>query len=323
MSKLARLTMRVMRRFVRMGVFFASTRKVVNFIYLRLPPTQRAKFHQEFSKIFRDGRVPRRDGIWIVRFAGKTIVMPLRADRFWLDWDSAVSITGHDIDVKETYRALLESPSSPEWFVDVGANYGTHSLLFLMHNVRTLTFEPNVACHDCFLELCRMNHVEPALEPVALGERPGVLELAYPTRDTWLGSVDKCVIEELAGSHELIRRDVEVRMLDAYSGRFGSGPGLVKIDAEGSELSVLRGGEDTLRTLRPRVIFESNKVSERSGLFEFFLRQDYRIFGLPFSSTRAGLPFLAEAFEESAATNFIAVPSEMSRVQALGAAGGR
>ncbi|CAA9891487.1 conserved hypothetical protein [Candidatus Methylobacter favarea] len=76
--------------------------------------------------------------------------MPLTSERFWLDWDTAVSITGHDIEIKQTYEALIGSSEPPELFIDIGANYGTHSLLFLVHQIKTITFEPNASCHDFF-----------------------------------------------------------------------------------------------------------------------------------------------------------------------------
>ena len=40
-----------------------------------------------------------------------------------------VSIVGHDIEVKETYAALIASDHRPTLFLDVGANYGLHSIL--------------------------------------------------------------------------------------------------------------------------------------------------------------------------------------------------
>jgi hypothetical protein len=39
-------------------------------------------------------------GQWTVRFMNRDIVMPLNRESLWLNWDSAVSITGHDIEAK-------------------------------------------------------------------------------------------------------------------------------------------------------------------------------------------------------------------------------
>ena len=60
-----------------------------------------------------------------------------------VDWSNALAIVGHDIDVKTTYELLLSSQRPPEVFIDAGANFGTHSILFASQGIRTIAFEPN------------------------------------------------------------------------------------------------------------------------------------------------------------------------------------
>jgi hypothetical protein len=168
---------------------FTWSRQGLNAAYLALTPCHRATFHEWFAKIFRNTSVQARDGNWTVVFAGKSILMPLVSESLWLDWDTAVSIVGHDIEIKQTYEALIgSSTTKPTLFIDIGANYGTHSLLFLVHGIKTMTFEPNSSCHGCFARLCELNHVTPTIEGVALGAYHGYVKLSYPKRDTWLGS---------------------------------------------------------------------------------------------------------------------------------------
>src|SRR5437667_2890756 len=113
------------------------SRRVLNDVYLVLTPSQRALFYKSFAKLFRNNRTQGRDGTWKVAFASKNILMPLTSETFWLDWDTAVSIVGHDIEVKQTYESLIGlSSMKPDLFIDIGANYGTHSVLFLVHGIR-------------------------------------------------------------------------------------------------------------------------------------------------------------------------------------------
>jgi hypothetical protein len=65
----------------------------------------------------------------------------------WLDWFLALATLGDDSTVKKTYAAIVSSSRKPDLFLDVGANYGTHSLLFLAHGIRTWSFEPNARCY--------------------------------------------------------------------------------------------------------------------------------------------------------------------------------
>ena len=175
----------------------------LNWMYARLPEARKGDFHVLFSKIFRNQSVPAMFGGWNLKFAGRKLVMPLTRDRIWLDWDSAVSVLGHDVEVKQTYAFLLKSPKPPQLFVDVGANYGTHSLLFLVHGIESISVEPNPSCHHVFREICAVNGVNPRIEGVALGEVDGWTELCFPANETWLGSTDCDVRRKLRARHDL------------------------------------------------------------------------------------------------------------------------
>ncbi len=240
--------------------------------------------------------------------------MPLTAERFALDWDAAVSLVGHDPEIKETYDALLAAPDPPDLFIDIGANYGTHSLLFLVHRIATMTFEPNVSCHHYFQEACNLNGVTPALEPVALGERCGRVELSYPQDETWLGSTSAAAASALASRSDLRTVQVEQRTLDDYLPKIFPRRTLIKIDAEGSELAILRGAVKTLQELRPSVIFECwRNTTDRSQLFAFFANHGYDIHGLPWKPGANGKPLSLAQFTASSSLNFLALPINRRR----------
>jgi FkbM family methyltransferase len=236
--------------------------------------------------------------------------MPLGSRSFWLDWDSAVSIVGHDIEVKETYETLLRSKlGKPELFIDIGANYGTHSLLFLVHKVRTISFEPNSECQKTFRAMCDLNRVTPTIEAVALGARPGFTEIAYPERDTWLGSTHPQTIERLSRSDDLIRRKVIQKTLDDYLPLMAKRNTLIKIDTEGNELAVLQGGVGVLQSARPVLIFESHRDESRSPIYDFLVSQRYSVSTLPYNPLREFRPFTREQFASHHATNFVSRPA--------------
>jgi FkbM family methyltransferase len=205
----------------------------LNALYKRLTISQRRFFHCQFAKIFRDEHQRLDPGLWFVNFAGRQIRLPLSPARSWLDWDTAVSIIGNDLEIKETYASFIHSSEPPELFVDVGANYGTHSLLFLIHGIDTITFEPNSSCHEYFRHVCELNGVEPRLEPVALGQSKGYVDLWYPEGETWSGSTRDRVRDRLTTEHQLLRQKVEQKTLDHYFDVFAQRRILVKIDMKG------------------------------------------------------------------------------------------
>lgn len=277
-------------------------------MYLKLTPEQRSMFHSFFAKTFRNRRWQVSEGAWKIPFEGKTILMPLRSELIWLDWDSAVSIIGHDIEVKETYRFLLDSIERPEVFVDIGANYGTHSILFLVHGIHTITFEPNSSCNVIFKNLCELNSVEPNLQAVALGENAGYVELSYPIHDTWLGSTNVNVVNELSANRKLITQKVEQKTLDEYSDQLINKRTLIKIDTEGNELAVLLGSTRTLQSVKPKVIFECCNTDDRRRLFDFFNVHGYQIYSIPLTLQVALQKIEYDEFITSSSTNFLALP---------------
>ena len=149
----------------------------------------RERYHRRFTEIFEQG-APLVAGEWTVDFLGRTLRLPLRPAHGGVDWASALAIIGHDIEVKTTYERLsLASAERPEIFLDVGANYGTHSILFASQGVRTISFEPNPECRDYQRIACEWNRLDIQWEPVAIGDHDGEVELVYPRGKTWLGSI--------------------------------------------------------------------------------------------------------------------------------------
>jgi hypothetical protein len=125
-----RLTRPAKQEFVRACASRSAGRRLLNRYYRSLDAKARSRFWTRYAKIFRNHRKQVEGGTWEIDFADTPICLPLRPEWAWLDWDVAVSIVGHDIEVKQTYVALLNSSlSRPELFIDVGANYGTHSIL--------------------------------------------------------------------------------------------------------------------------------------------------------------------------------------------------
>lgn len=224
-----------------------------------------------------------------------------------------VSIVGHDIEVKETYAALIASDHRPTLFLDVGANYGLHSILFLSTGIPTISFEPNTTCFELFRGLCEMNCLSGRWEQVAIGDEPGEITLTYPEKEMWLGSVSADVTCKLKELVDVMSARVPLKKLDEYLDEIPDGKILIKIDVEGFENEVLKGASRLLRTYVPKIIFESNDVRKRNDLFRFLEECSYWICSLPWRPSFPLQSLPVEDFLASAAMNFIAIPAGSER----------
>lgn len=283
-------------------------RSNLNSYYNGLDQTRKEAFHEQFSKIFRDKEVSGKAGIWSLSFAGKPLKAPLRANDLWLDWDSAVSYVGHDMDVKNTYEQFLSSEQRPTVFFDIGANYGTHTVMMALAGLDCTPFEPNPNCHTYFREALKLNGLEVEIQPVAMGSEPGEVELWFPERDTWLGTVVTEVKDDLDQGFDLKKVAVKMITLDDFVADSGKIPQLIKIDTEGHEVPVLKGGEKLLRAHHPVVLFESNSEDQRRELATLFSNYGYELVALPIWKNKAMDQLTVDQLVKHKQTNFAAVP---------------
>ena len=288
------------------------SRKRLNRWYNRRSIDEKAIFQNLYSKIFRSGKKKLTDGTWSIRFNGQVVKLPLRYEYSWLDWDNAVSIIGHDPEIKTTYENLLACNSGIRIFFDVGANYGTHSLLFLCNGISTISFEPNPDLKKQFNFFCDLNNVLGNMESFAIGESIGTIDLWYPENASWLGTIVAEKAKALKEQHRLEKITVPLITLDAYTDEKGVIPDLIKIDTEGNEINVLNGAKRLIDVHKPLIIFESNSLKGREALWTLLLKKGYIMYSLPFG---AGVDrmLLKESFFRSSSFNFIAVPENYFR----------
>lgn len=272
----------------------------LNRLYLAVPSNWYPLLHSRLWNVFSRAKVSiPQDVTWKLEFLNVEIKLPIQQDRLSLDWQHALALLGHDAEVKWLYIRLLEN-KKVDWFLDIGANYGTHSLLFLTHGIKTISFEPNPICSPVFGELCKQNGVQGDWREVALFEDVRDSELQFTEHEPWLGRLRSSRVSDQEKTIEITTETLDRVLLQETL----IGNGLIKIDVEGCELNVLKGGESTIRRLRPVVQFECHESSTDCQLvFEFFNAIQYFVFPL----TKVGL---GEQIEKSvpATSNYVALP---------------
>ena len=153
----------------------------------------------------------------------------------------------HDYEDLSFVRAYLRPG---DLFVDVGANIGVYSLWASeTEGVEVLAYEPCGTTHARAVENVALNDLGERVRVLrqAVGAEPGQVLLT-----TDQGPMNRVTGDGHHGAAEL----VEQTTLDANLG--SRVPSIIKIDVEGREVDVLRGGSACISRHRPALIVEVN-----------------------------------------------------------------
>lgn len=168
-------------------------------------------------------------------------------------------------------RRLLEN--NQIIFVDIGANLGWYTLLVkaLNSNSKIFAFEPMNSVRDKFYQNLRQNGFHDVrVESCALGASSDISRLwsysdnngmhtLYPVKDWGAAS----------------GQEVRIEKLDRYIDQLSKEdlPILLKLDVEGSEMEVLKGGTSVLEVDNTQIIIEINETllaTARTSVEELF-----------------------------------------------------
>jgi FkbM family methyltransferase len=196
-----------------------------------------------------------RDLFFAVRYGFRGVPLSIGAQTFRLDESLRRWNFDGEIEVRDAITAHLKAGNTA---IDIGANFGMHTLLMASQigpSGRLLAFEPIPEN----LRLLRRN--------VALNrfnDRVTIQQAALSDQDveTIEMVVDSDHLEPSASLQTIAtqgRETVQVRNLSldvAAADVSADSNCFVKLDVEGAELSVLRSGQQFLKTVKPRLLIE-------------------------------------------------------------------
>lgn len=152
--------------------------------------------------------------------------------------------------------------------LDVGAHIGTFAIPIASAVAEVIAFEPSAEACTLLSRNAGQNHVKLRLICSALGREKGTGTLIV--RNISNAGANTLVS---GGSIPVTTLDAEVSDVD-----------FIKIDVEGMELEVLRGGVQLIERTRPVILFEVNLAQLRAhktsprALECFFMPRDYRLY---------------------------------------------
>jgi FkbM family methyltransferase len=192
----------------------------------------------------------------------------------------------YERNVAAWFDRLLDRREDPSVY-DIGANYGYFSALAASRAGALVAFEPTSATHAVLARNLRRVGIDPdhAIK-LALSDAPGT---AVFHRYSSSGN-NSLYVRSLPPGHPLEHtgeETVAVDTLDAVVERLELvPPEVVKLDVEGAELGVLRGGRHTLRMHHPDILLEWGETTSRDAGYERreiadeLERMGYTLFGL-------------------------------------------
>lgn len=191
-----------------------------------------------------------------------------RAHQFWMPLGAYEA---------ETSEWLARNLRPGDCFFDVGANAGYFTLLgsrVVGEHGRVVAFEPIPENVEIIGDNIRSNDLTNAqLEPVALSNQNAEVSFTVEgnNANSHLSEVE--IVHARSEPARIVK--VQARTLDNFVAATGLVPDAIKVDVEGSELLVLEGARDTLRTHFPRLLVSTHSEQLREDTVQVLRSMGY------------------------------------------------
>lgn len=190
--------------------------------------------------------------------------------------------TKHDIG---GIKYISDNIKRGQQVLDIGAHKGGY-LYSMLKNIgsegKLYAFEPQSDLYAYLVNLkslYKWSNVR--IEHLALSDQAGIVELYIPQNKTSQSSSPGATILKKKLNEEFNKiEEIQTQTLDAYCDEFQIQPDFLKIDVEGNELNIFKGGSKTLKTYKPKILveIESRHVGEEQAksTFEYLTDLGYR-----------------------------------------------
>jgi FkbM family methyltransferase len=167
--------------------------------------------------------------------------------------------------------------------IDIGAHFGLYSVFLQKQTKGTVyAFEPTPSTLQILRETLKLNHCTDSVHviPAAVDEKPGKAVFFIHNVP---GSVANSLVDPHSDEFPETGYEVNVASIDQFVKERNIKIDFIKIDAEGAELGVLRGGWNTIRENKPLInlAMHPNSIANRGDtneqIWDFLAPMNYKI----------------------------------------------
>lgn len=183
---------------------------------------------------------------------------------------------------RETSEWLRKTLKPGDTFFDVGANVGYFTLFarkLVGPNGRVFAFEPDTRNLQVLRRNLEINQTKAEVISMALSDRIG--KVRFIVEENGPNSHLGTVVLEHAKSNLEEEIDVMTTTLEDFVERSGVSPSIIKMDVEGAELLVLKGGARIFSQRKPTCIISTHSGQLNRDCRAFLAACDYRVSSLP------------------------------------------
>jgi FkbM family methyltransferase len=170
--------------------------------------------------------------------------------------------------------------------IDIGAHIGLLSVIIakkIGDNGRCYSFEPTPSTYNLLKQTIRINKLQDIIVPHQMAVSNTVGKVKFYITDVEAHNSNTLSVGNRQDSSEHAV-EVDVTTIDKIVQQSNiSQLGFLKIDAEGAEYAVLKGGEKTIEEFHPLILlaihpdFVKNFGDSLSEIWDFLMRHNYKV----------------------------------------------
>ncbi|MEI8348681.1 MAG: FkbM family methyltransferase [Candidatus Omnitrophota bacterium] len=223
-------------------------------------------------------KIPDRDSFWRIRLInGKEVTTKIYRGKPYT-WQSALAYKWHVPSINALERIINEYYNCSVPYVDIGANVGLRSLLYLSSGRPVFMIEPNVELNILNEERCNMNKfMNYQIFNICLSNINGEAPFYYDA-----SSYESGLRKELIRPDKMIKSEtVKLSTLDVFTNKYlpKCSNAIIKIDVEGHEFEVIKGGYDFISNVNPTMLVEINEKGQHiAEIISFMKKLRYSVY---------------------------------------------